>query len=475
MFRTRFAPSPTGYMHIGNLRTALYAYLLAKKHQGVFILRIEDTDQSRNVPAALAAIYNGLALAGITYDEGPDKDGGKGPYVQSQRLPIYQKYAQELIAERAAYYCFCQKDDKPETEDQPVHPDVTRDPCRLLTEVETQARFAQGLTPVVRQRIPEGGSTSFVDHVYGKITIENAQLDDQVLLKSDGFPTYNFANVVDDHLMEITHVIRGQEYLSSTPKYNLLYQAFGWQIPEYIHLPLILREDGAKLSKRAGDPSFEDLVKMGYLPEAIVNYVALLGWSPGNDREFFTMRDLIEAFDMDRIGKSSAAFSMDKLTWLNGEHIRAMEPDAFHQAASSYYSANCEHDAQKISRLIQIRVEKLTDIPSMIHFLSELPEYSVELFENQKSKATLASSAEVLQTVIPLLAKLEEWDNESLFAALKDFAAAHGYKTGTVMWPIRTALSGLPASPGGATELADLLGKEQTLRRLKIGLEKLES
>ncbi|HOE34822.1 MAG: glutamate--tRNA ligase [Chloroflexi bacterium] len=475
MFRTRFAPSPTGYMHIGNLRTALYAYLLAKKHKGVFILRIEDTDQSRNVPAALAAIYNGLALAGITYDEGPDKDGGKGPYVQSQRLPIYKKYAEELIAKGAAYYCFCQKEDKPEAEDQPAHPDVTRDPCRFLTEAEARARLSGGVIPVVRQRIPEGGSTSFDDHVYGRITIDNSQLDDQVLLKSDGFPTYNFANVVDDHLMEITHVIRGQEYLSSTPKYNLLYQAFGWQIPEYIHLPLILREDGAKLSKRAGDPSFEDLVNMGYLPEAIVNYVALLGWSPGNDREFFTMQDLIEAFDMDRIGKSSAAFSMDKLTWLNGEHIRAMDPAAFHQAARKYYPKDSGLDEEKISRLIQIRVEKLTDIPGMIRFLSELPEYGPELFENQKSKATLASSAEVLRAVIPLLQKLEKWDNESLFAALKDFAAANGYKTGTVMWPIRTSLSGLPASPGGATELADLLGKEETLRRLVIGLQKLES
>ncbi len=476
MFRTRFAPSPTGYMHIGNLRTALYAYLLAKKHQGVFILRIEDTDQSRNVPAALAAIYNGLALAGITYDEGPDKDGGKGPYVQSQRLPIYRKYAEELITRGAAYYCFCQKDDKPEPEDQPAHPDITRDPCRLLTQAEVQARFARGLTPVIRQRIPEGGSTSFDDHVYGRISIENAQLDDQVLLKSDGFPTYNFANVVDDHLMEISHVIRGQEYLSSTPKYNLLYQAFGWQIPEYIHLPLILREDGAKLSKRAGDPSFEDLVNMGYLPEAIVNYVALLGWSPGDDREFFTMQDLIEAFDMDRIGKSSAAFSMEKLTWLNGEHIRAMDPAAFHQAASRYYAAEIQKlDTEKISRLIQIRVEKLTDIPAMTSFLVELPEYSVELFENQKSKATLASSAQVLSAVIPLLGTLESWDNGSLFAALKEFASTQGYKIGTVMWPIRTALSGLPASPGGATELADLLGRQETLRRLTIGLEKLES
>jgi len=343
MFRTRFAPSPTGYMHIGNLRTALYAFLLARKHHGTFILRIEDTDQTRNVPEAVDAIYKSLALAGITYDEGPDKDGGRGPYVQSQRLPIYKKYAEQLIASGDAYYCFCKKEAQTDNEESPGIAEQKRDPCRFLTQEQVTARFAEGLIPVIRQRIPNQGSTTFVDHVYGEITVENTQLDDQVLLKSDGFPTYNFANVVDDHLMEITHVIRGQEYLSSTPKYNLLYQAFGWQIPEYVHLPLILREDGAKLSKRAGDPSFEDLVQMGFLPEAIVNYVALLGWNPGDEREIFTMEELIEAFDIERINKSSAAFSLEKLTWLNGEHIRRLDPQKFHELALKYYPEGVRH------------------------------------------------------------------------------------------------------------------------------------
>ena len=476
MFRTRFAPSPTGYMHIGNLRTALYAFLLARKAKGVFILRIEDTDQSRNVPEAVAAIYKGLALAGISYDEGPDKDGGKGPYVQSQRLPIYRHYAENLLENGHAYYCFCQKEEKTDSEAVPAHPNIERDPCRNLTSVEVEEHFAQGITPVIRQRIPEEGRTSFYDHVYGNITIENSQLDDQVLLKSDGFPTYNFANVIDDHLMEITHVIRGQEYLSSTPKYNLLYDAFGWDYPEYIHLPLIIKEDGSKLSKRRGDPSFEDLVKMGYLPAAIVNYVALLGWSPGDDREFFTMPDLIEAFDMDRINKSSAAFSLAKLTWLNGEHIRALAPEKFHDMALKYYPSSLqEMDLRKVSQIIQVRTERLTDIPNMVAFLAELPEYEANLFESQKSKSTLASSLEVLEAVIPMLAGLSPWTNEALYASLKEYAQRTGCKVGTVMWPIRTALSGLPTTPGGATELADLLGKTESLRRLTIGLEKLKA
>ncbi|MFZ3071041.1 MAG: glutamate--tRNA ligase [Anaerolineaceae bacterium] len=475
-FRTRFAPSPTGYMHIGNLRTALYAYLIARKNQGVFILRIEDTDQSRNVPAAVAAIYNGLALAGITYDEGPDKDGGKGPYVQSQRLPIYRHYAENLVEGGHAYYCFCQKEGKASSEPTSARTEIERDPCRNLLPEDIAARRAQGIIPVIRQRLPESGSTTFFDHVYGSITIDNSQLDDQVLLKSDGFPTYNFANVVDDHLMEISHVIRGQEYLSSTPKYNLLYDAFGWEHPEYIHLPHILREDGAKLSKRRGDPSFEDLVRLGYLPAAIVNYVALLGWSPGDDREFFTMADLIEAFDIDRINKSSAAFSLDKLTWLNGEHIRALSPEDFHDIADKYYPESIQHlDLHKISRLIQVRTEKLTDIPGMVAFLGELPEYQAGLYENQKSKSTLQSSLVVLEETYPLLTGLETWNNEALFALLKQFSQTKGYKTGTAMWPIRTALSGLPTTPGGATELADLLGKTETLRRLSIGLEKLKA
>ena len=474
MFRTRFAPSPTGYMHIGNLRTALYAYLIAKKAEGKFILRIEDTDQNRNVPEAVSAIYRGLELAGISYDEGPDKDGGFGPYVQSQRLPIYKTYAQKLLASGHAYYCFCGKEDKPALEASNERVEGYRDPCRNLNVQEVEARFAEGLVPVVRQRIPLEGFSSFDDHVYGHISIENKQLDDQVLLKSDGFPTYNFANVVDDHLMEVSHVIRGQEYLSSTPKYNLLYEAFGWEHPEYIHLPHIIREDGAKMSKRKGDPSFEDLVRMGFLPRAIVNYVALLGWNPGDEREFFLMEDLIDAFDMDRINKANAAFSIDKLRWLNGEHIRSLTPQAFHAIALRFYPEGLVGlDLAKVSQLIQIRTETLTDIPRQVGFLANLPEYSAELFENQKSKSTLESSRLVLEKALPLLENLETWSNEGLFEVLKAFAQEQNFKTGTVMWPIRTALSGQETSPGGATELAALLGKDESLRRIKLGLSKL--
>ena len=472
MFRTRFAPSPTGYMHIGNLRTALYAYLIAKKAHGVFILRIEDTDQKRNVPEAVQAIYNGLALAGITYDEGPDKDGGHGPYVQSQRKAIYGQYARQLIEQGDAYYCFCQKEDRTDLGEERV--EGLKDPCRDLSPSDVQKNLDQGLQPVVRQRIPLEGESSFFDHVYGTITIDHKQLDDQVLLKSDGFPTYNFANVVDDHLMAISHVIRGQEYLSSTPKYNLLYEAFGWEYPEYIHLPHIIKEDGKKLSKRAGDPTFEDLVNMGYLPEAIVNYVALLGWNPGDDRELFSLQELIEVFDMDRISKSSAAFSMDKLRWINGEHVRALSPEAFHAVALPWYPENLkDFDLMQLSQLIQIRTDCLGDIPEMLSFLADLPEYDVTLFENQKSKSTIESAKAVLSAVIPLLKEQEDFSNAALFDTLKTYAKESGFKVGTTMWPIRTALSGLPASAGGATELASLLGKKETLRRLRLGLDKL--
>lgn len=475
MFRTRFAPSPTGYMHIGNLRTALYAFLTAKQADGIFILRIEDTDQNRNVPESVQAIYNGLRLAGIEYDEGPDKDGGYGPYVQSQRLPIYKEHAEKLIQSGDAYFCFCQKEDKPALEITGERVQGYRDPCRDLSPEEVKAKFSEGILPVIRQRIPEPGVSSFTDHVYGEISIDHAQLDDQVLLKSDGFPTYNFANVVDDHLMGITHVIRGQEYLTSTPKYNLLYQAFGWEQPEYIHLPHIIREDGSKLSKRKGDPSFEDLVKMGYLPEAIVNYVALLGWNPGDEREFFLLSDLIAAFDINRINKSNAAFSFDKLRWLNGEHIRALSPEEFHNRALPYYPADFEClDLKQLSELIQIRTENLSDIPALVGFFTELPSYEPGLFAHAKSKSTLESSKQVLQAVLPLFTSIEEWTNENLFTNLKELANSQGLKVGTVMWPIRTALSGQETSPGGATELAAILGKAETLRRVQLGLAKLD-
>lgn len=471
MVRTRFAPSPTGYMHIGNLRTALYAYLTARKNDGVFILRIEDTDQERNVPEALAAIYNSLEMAGLDYDEGPGKDGGYGPYVQSERLPIYKEYAEKLLENGGAFRCFCKKEDQPKDEDAPVR----RDPCRFLTSEEIEEKLAAGEGFVIRQRIPDEGSTTFIDHVYGEITVENSQLDDQVLLKSDGFPTYNFANVVDDHLMAITHVMRGQEYLSSTPKYNLLYESFGWDIPEYVHLPLIIKEDGSKFSKRLGDPSFEDLVKMGYLPEAIVNYIALLGWNPGTDQEYFTLSELEEIFSIDRINKSSAAFSFDKLTWLNGEHIRAMSLDDFHQLAKAYYpEALSEFNTLKISELLQVRTEKLTEIPEQIGFFVKVPDYDIEMYRHQKSKCDPEVSLEILKKVRPVLKSLETWDNDNLYLTLKEFGKEQNYKTGTVMWPIRTALSGVPVTPGGATALAEILGKEETLNRIQQGIEKLE-
>ena len=470
--RTRFAPSPTGYMHIGNLRTALYAYLTARRYGGAFILRIEDTDQQRNVPESLAAIFKGLALAGLEYDEGPDKDGGYGPYVQSQRLSIYQEHAEKLLALGGAYRCFCKKDEINPDEEEPLR----RDPCRFLTASEIESKLGAGVSFVIRQKIPEAGSTTFEDRVYGQITIEHTQLDDQVLLKSDGFPTYNCANVIDDHLMGITHVMRGQEYLSSTPKYNLLYESFGWPIPEYVHLPLIIKADGSKFSKRLGDPSFEDLVVMGYLPEAIVNYIALLGWSPGNDQEFFNLSELEGVFNIDRINKSSAAFSFDKLTWINAEHLRALSPEEFHTLAEKYYPETlAEFNKRKISELMQVRTERLTDIPQMVAFFASVPDYDVSMYQHDKSKCNPEISLAVLKAVKPILEKMDAWDNDSLFQTLKAFGQERGYKTGTVMWPIRTALSGVLATPGGATALAEILGKEETLGRIEAGIKKLTS
>ncbi len=474
MIRTRFAPSPTGQMHIGNLRTALYAYLIAKHEAGTFILRIEDTDQNRNQPEALQGIYRGLELAGLQYDEGPGKDGGYGPYIQSQRLDIYQKYALQLIETGAAYYCFCAKSQKAGNEDDASYSELSQDPCRNLSPEEVSAAMASGVKPVIRQRIPEEGSTTYEDLILGAITFENSLLDDQILLKSDGFPTYNFANVVDDHLMGITHVVRGQEYLSSAPKYNLLYQAFGWQPPLYAHMPLIVKEDGSKFSKRQGDPGFEDMVAMGYLPSAIINYVALLGWNPGTEQEIFSLDELVKVFDWHRINVSSAKFSFEKLNWMNGEHIRMLSPESYHKLAEPYYPDALRHlNLEDISNLIQIRVEKLTDIPGMLAFLAAVPSYDLELFENKKSKSSLESSTKVLNETLPLLEALSEWNNSSLFEALKGYASESGQKLGTVMWPIRTALSGLPNTPGGATELAAILGRDESLDRIRAASQRL--
>ncbi len=472
MVRTRFAPSPTGYMHIGNLRTALYAYLFAKGQGGKLILRIEDTDRKRNNPQALRVIYNSLKLAHIDYDEGPDKDGGFGPYIQSQRKAIYGEYAGQAIEKGLAFRCFCTPQRGTVRSQQRDH----HDPCRSLTPEQVQERLDEAMPFVIRQRIPDSGTTCFHDHVFGDITIDNAGLDDQVLMKTDGYPTYNFANVIDDHLMGITHVIRGLEYLSSTPKYNLLYTGFGWPIPEYIHLPHIIKENGRKMAKRDGDASFEDLLARGYLAEAVVNYIALLGWNPGDGREFFTLPDLIEAFDIRRINKSKASFSFTKLDWLNGQHIRALPADRFHELAYPFYPAemSARLNTATISRLIQTRVVRLNEIPQMIDFLLHLPDYSIHLFEQEKSRSTLSSSREVLEKVMPLLSGLDDWSNASLQDGLKCFAQEAGLKTGTVMWPIRIAISGLLTTPGGATEIAEILGKEETLRRIERAGERLK-
>lgn len=472
MVRTRFAPSPTGYMHIGNLRTALYAYLFAKRHDGKLILRIEDTDRKRTMPQTIRVIYNSLELAGIEYDEGPEKDGGYGPYTQSQRREIYNRYAAEALEKGLAYRCFCTNTGEKATKTKVIE---RRDPCRGLTPQQVQERLDQGLAFVIRQRIPDEGTSTFHDHVFGEITVKNSDLDDQVLLKSDGFPTYNFANVIDDHLMGITHVIRGLEYLSSTPKYNLLYAGFGWPTPEYIHLPHITKENGRKLSKREGDASFEDLLAKGYLPQAVVNYIALLGWNPGDEREYFTLPELIAAFDIDRINKSSASFTLVKLDWLNSQHIRALTTEEFHQMALPHYPAEAvqRFDVAAISHLIQSRVIRLTDIPQMVDFFLHLSDFPVELFVHEKSKSSIASSLAILEQALPLLQSLETWENLALQESLKAFAQQTGQKTGTVMWPIRIAISGLLNTPGGATEIAEILGREETLRRINQALSNL--
>ncbi len=473
--RTRFAPSPTGYMHIGNLRTALYAYLLARHFGGQFLLRIEDTDRKRNNPKAIQVIYDSLKLAGLDYDEGPDKEGRYGPYVQSQRkeLGIYQRHAEELVERGHAYRCFDLKGERPETGDRRRG---FYDPCRFLSEADVRARLAAGDLYVIRQMIPQGGATTFIDRVYGSITIKNDQLDDQVLLKSDGFPTYNFANVVDDHLMAISHIIRGVEYLSSTPKYNLLYEGFGWDVPEYVHVPHIVKEGGKKLSKRAGDASFQDLLQAGFLPEAIINYIALLGWNPGNDQEFFTLPDLVREFDIERLNKSKSTFSTPKLEWLNSEHLRRLDLEEFHDLALRYYPQKiltcC--NTYLLSQVIQTRVSVLSHIPTMVTFFGELPDFDLALFNFEKNKSTFASSRQVLSELETVFAGLDEWTGERIKQAMLAYGTEAGLKVGTVMWPVRVALSGQQFTPGGAVEIAEIIGKEEALRRIDLSLERLE-
>jgi glutamyl-tRNA synthetase len=476
MVRTRIAPSPTGYMHIGNLRTGLYAFCIARQAGGRFLLRIEDTDRKRHNPKAIRVIYESLRLAGLNYDEGPDIGGEFGPYVQSQRKEqgIYRQYAELLVERGGAYRCFCEK---PADSKAQRGKKARLDPCRFLSPAEIQANIANGLPYVFRQRIPdpEHGVTTFDDLVFGPITIQHSQLDDQILLKSDDYPTYNFANVVDDHLMEITHVVRGLEYLSSTPKYNLLYQSFGWEIPVYIHLPHIVNENGKKLSKRDGDASFQDLIAAGFLPQAIVNMIALLGWNPGDGREVFSLDELVSAFDVRHISKSRAAFSIAKLEWLNAEHLRRLPVEEFQRIAEAFYPEGFAQkcDIQLTSQVIQSRVTNLTKIPEMTGFLLNVPAYEAVLFEHSKSKSTLESSRSILKEAGARLANVAEWCEPQIRQVLMEYAAEKGYKTSTVMWPVRVALSGLAMTPGGATEIAAILKQAEALRRIQAALQKI--
>lgn len=476
--RTRFAPSPTGFMHVGNLRTALYAYLIAKSQGGTFVLRIEDTDQARYVDGAVDVIYKTLAAAGLSHDEGPDVGGEFGPYIQSERRDLYRGYAQELVDKGAAYYCFCDKEEPNEGEEADHTTGGYDGRCRALSPETVAANLAAGKPYVIRQKIDKSGSTTFQDLVFGEITIENKVLDDQILLKRDGMPTYNFANVVDDHLMGITHVVRGSEYLPSTPKYNLLYQAFGWEIPHYVHLPLIMgrNEDGSvsKLSKRHGSVSFENLVSEGYLPAAIVNYIALLGWSSKSERELFTLKELEEAFNIAGLNKSPAVFDYEKLTWMNGEYIKQLTPEAFSalaRPAAGIDGTALESAWPLLAELLQQRIALPSEIPGKIAFLLQLPEFSDELFINKKNKCSVEVAREILSPLVPEAAALPVWDRESITALLQKYVELHHMKS--VMWAVRIALAGQTVTPGGAIEIMEILGREESLRRLELALKKL--
>ena len=480
MVKTRFAPSPTGRMHVGNLRTALYSYLIAKHAGGSFMLRIEDTDQERFVDGALELINRTLADTGLTYDEGPDKDGGVGPYVQSERCRqgIYMKYAKQLIDQGDAYYCFCTKERLEGLKRTVAGKEISAydKHCLHLSKEEIQANLDAGKPYVIRFNMPTEGTTTFHDEIYGNITVNNEELDDLILIKSDGYPTYNFANVVDDHLMGITHVVRGNEYLSSTPKYNRIYEAFGWEIPTYVHCPLITNEEGQKLSKRSGHSSFEDLIDQGYVREAVVNFVALLGWSPAGDREIYSLPELVEVFDYHHINKSPAVFDMTKLKWMNGEYIKAMDSEEYFKLAEPYLKkALPEHmDIRKIGEMVKTRIQIFPDIAEQVDFFSGVPAYDVSMYVHKKSKSTLETSRKVLTETIPLLETAEDFGNDALFGLLSAYAKQNEMKVNTVMWPLRTAVSGKQATPAGATGIMEVLGKDETIRRLRTGLDKIE-
>ena len=479
--KTRFAPSPTGRMHVGNLRTALYAYLIAKHEGGDFMLRIEDTDQERYVEGALDIIYRTLEKTGLVHDEGPDKDGGVGPYVQSERQAsgIYMKYAKQLIEQGDAYYCFCDKE-RLESLKTSVSEDGTQivnydKHCLYLSKEEIEANLAAGKPYVIRINMPTEGTTTFHDEIYGDITVPNAELDDMILIKSDGYPTYNFANVIDDHLMNITHVVRGNEYLSSAPKYNRLYEAFGWEVPVYVHCPLITDENHKKLSKRCGHSSYEDLLDQGFVSEAIVNYVALLGWCPQDNREIFSLPELVEAFDYHHMSKSPAVFDINKLKWMNGEYLKAMDFDKFYELAEPYIKKviTKDYDLKKIASLIKSRIEILPDIKEQIDFFETVPEYDTAMYCRKKMKTNEETSLEVLKEILPRLEAWDDYSNDALFGLLKGFAEEKGYKNGYVMWPVRTAVSGKQNTPGGATEIMEVLGKAESVERIKNAIELL--
>ena len=477
--KTRFAPSPTGRMHVGNLRTALYAYLIAKHEGGKFMLRIEDTDQERFMEGALEIIYRTLAKTGLVHDEGPDKDGGVGPYVQSERQAqgLYLKYAKKLIEQGDAYYCFCDKERLESLKTEVAGKEITvyDKHCLHLSKEEIEANLAAGKPYVIRINMPTEGTTTFHDELYGDITVENNELDDMILIKSDGYPTYNFANVIDDHLMGITHVVRGNEYLSSAPKYNRLYEAFGWEIPKYIHCPLITNEDHQKLSKRCGHSSYEDLLDQGFLTEAIVNFVALLGWSPSSDNEIFSLEELVKEFDYHRISKSPAVFDRVKLRWMNGEYMKKMDDEKFYEMALPYLKEviTKDLDFHKIAAMVKTRIEVFPDIKDHVDFFEKVPEYETSMYVHKKMKTNEETSLQVLREVQPLLEAQEDFSNDALFEMLSAYAKEHGYKVGYVMWPIRTALSGKQMTPAGATEILEVLGKEESLVRIQAAIDKL--
>ncbi|MCI8312710.1 MAG: glutamate--tRNA ligase [Lachnospiraceae bacterium] len=477
--RTRFAPSPTGRMHVGNLRTALYAYLIAKHEDGDFLLRIEDTDQERLVEGAVDIIYRTLQKTGLIHDEGPDKDGGVGPYVQSERQAsgIYLEYAKKLIEKGEAYYCFCDKERLESLKQVVAGKEISiyDKHCLQLSKEEIEAKLAAGVPYVIRQNNPQTGTTTFHDEIYGDITVDNTELDDMILIKSDGYPTYNFANVVDDHLMGITHVVRGNEYLSSSPKYNRLYEAFGWDVPVYVHCPLITDETHKKLSKRCGHSSYEDLIEQGFLTEAVVNFVALLGWSPEDNQEIASLEELVQKFDYRHMSKSPAVFDYGKLKWMNGEYIKAMDFEVFYKKAFPIIKEvlTKEYDFEKIAKMVKTRIEVFPDIKELIDFFEKMPEYDVSMYTHKKMKTNAESSLLVLREVLPLLEAQEDYSNDALYEMLSAYIKEKGYKNGYVMWPIRTAASGKQMTPCGATEILEIIGKEESIARIKKAIEKL--